>query len=99
MTGEDHIAFYGVLLATDGISDANLVARAGLDLEGEGGAARRPRLARRALAPLPRLHEGRELERAGREVLDEQVKRIEDAGGTVLETYLRKGPAAEERLG
>jgi hypothetical protein len=41
MTGEDDIAFHGVLLATDGSSDANLVARAGVDLEGKGGAARR----------------------------------------------------------
>lgn len=37
-----------------------------------------------------------ELERQGREVLDEQVKRIEDAGGTVLGTHLRKGRSAEE---
>ncbi len=37
-----------------------------------------------------------ELERQGREVLDEQVKRIEDAGGTVLGTHLQKGRAAEE---
>jgi hypothetical protein len=34
-----------------------------------------------------------ELERQGREMLDEQAKRIEDAGGTVLGTHLRKGRA------
>ena len=40
-----------------------------------------------------------ELERQGREVLDEHVKRIGDAGGTVLGTHLRKGRAAEEIVG
>ncbi len=34
MTGEDHIAFHGVLLATDGSSDANLVARAAEEIVG-----------------------------------------------------------------
>ena len=36
------------------------------------------------------------LEREARELLDEQVRRIEEAGGTVEEAHLRLGRADEE---
>ena len=100
MTGEDHVAFHGVLLATNGSSDANLVARAGVDLEGKGGAGLHVvHVWHDVPSPHLRAYMKAELERQGREVLDEQVKRIEDAGGTVLGAHLRKGRAAEEIVG
>lgn len=36
------------------------------------------------------------IEREAQEILDEQVKKIEEAGGTVTEAHLRLGRAAEE---
>lgn len=72
MTGEDHKAFHGVLLATDGSSDANLVARAGVDSRARAG-LHVVHVWHDVPSPNFRAYMKAELERQGREVLDEQV--------------------------
>jgi nucleotide-binding universal stress UspA family protein len=72
-----------ILLATDGSSEAQLAATTAADL------ARRTFLSQTELEPA-------ELAREARELLDEQVRRVEGAGGTVEEAHLRRGRADEE---
>ncbi len=87
-----------VLLATDGSREAQLAAATAADL------------ARRTDSELHLIHVGElrptflaqtelepaQLERQARELLDEQVRRVEEAGGTVEEGHLRLGRADEE---
>ena len=87
-----------ILLATDGSSEAQLAATTAADL------------ARRTDSELHVVHVGElrptflsqtelepaELAREARELLDEQVRRVEGAGGTVEEAHLRRGRADEE---
>ena len=40
--------------------------------------------------------EDKEIERSGKELLDEQAKKIEAAGGSVAQTHLRTGKPAQE---
>jgi nucleotide-binding universal stress UspA family protein len=89
-----------VLLATDGSREAELAATTAADL------------ANATNSELHLVHVGEflptvlaqtevqpaELEREARELLDEQVQRIEGAGGTVKEAHLRLGRADEEIL-
>jgi nucleotide-binding universal stress UspA family protein len=87
-----------ILLATDGSREAQLAAATAADL------------ARRTDSELHLIHVGElrptflaqtelepaQLERQARELLDEQVRRVEEAGGTVEEGHLRLGRADEE---
>ncbi len=89
-----------VLLATDGSDEAALAARTAADL------------AKATASELHVVHVGEylptffaetemepaQLEREARTLLDEQVNRIEAAGGTVTEAHLRMGRAPHEIL-
>jgi nucleotide-binding universal stress UspA family protein len=92
-----------ILLATDGSVEAQLAASTAADL------ARRTNselhvatvgadLPLYELPDYPARFEDvvREQRRQAQEVLDQQVKRIEDSGGTVNERHLREGRADEE---
>jgi nucleotide-binding universal stress UspA family protein len=87
-----------ILLATDGSREAELAAATAADLANATdselhvihvGELLPTLLAQTEVEPA-------QLEREAREVLDEQVKRIEEAGGTVKEAHLRLGRADEE---
>lgn len=87
-----------ILLATDGSREAELAATTAVDL------------AKSTNSELHVVHVGEflptmlaqtevepaQLEHEAREKLDEQVRRIEEAGGTVKEAHLRLGRADEE---
>ena len=87
-----------ILLATDGSREAELAATTAVDL------------AKSTKSELHVVHVGEflptmlaqtevepaQLEREAREQLDEQVRRIEEAGGTLKEAHLRLGRADEE---
>jgi nucleotide-binding universal stress UspA family protein len=87
-----------ILLATDGSAEAQLAATTAADLlestESElhvvyVGELRPTFLAQTELEPA-------ELERESQRLLDEQVRKVEEAGGTVKEAHLRLGRADEE---
>ena len=92
-----------ILLATDGSKEAQLAATTAADL------AQRTNSELNVVTvgpdyPLYELPEHpadfedvlREHRRGAKEVLEQQVKWIEESGGTVNETYLREGSAEEE---
>ena len=88
-----------VLLATDGSKDAALAARAAVDVcEGTGAELHVVHVwfnvPTARLKPFMRS----ELEKLGNELLEEGVKRVEDAGGLVTDTHLVEGRAADEIL-
>jgi nucleotide-binding universal stress UspA family protein len=87
-----------ILLATDGSAEAQLAATTAADLlestESElhvvyVGELRPTFLAQTELEPA-------DLERESQRLLDEQVRKVEEAGGTVKEAHLRLGRADEE---
>ena len=87
-----------ILLATDGSREAELAATTAADLANATnsqlhvvhvGELLPTFLAQTEVEPA-------QLEREARELLDEQVRRIEEAGGTVEEAHLRLGQADEE---
>jgi nucleotide-binding universal stress UspA family protein len=93
-----------ILLATDGSEDAILSARAASDISATAGSGVH---VVHALQPLPRyaypgvtaevysrVLEVRE--RAARDLLDAQKRRIDEAGGKVAKVHLRSGPAVDE---
>src|SRR5215217_4887199 len=87
-----------ILLATDGSREAELAATTAVDL------------ANGTNSELHAIHVGEflptllaqtevepaQLEREAQQLLDEQVRRLEEAGGTVKEAHLRLGRADEE---
>jgi nucleotide-binding universal stress UspA family protein len=85
-----------VLLATDGLENTTLAARAAIDLAKGGGAELH---VVHVWHSVPSVHFDRlirsGLRDAGREALEEQVRWIEEEGGTVAGTYLREGQAVE----
>ena len=88
-----------VLLATDGSKDAALAARAAVDVcEGTGAELHVVHVwfnvPTARLSPFMRT----ELHKRGNELLEEGVKRVEDAGGLVTDTHLVEGRAADEIL-
>jgi nucleotide-binding universal stress UspA family protein len=88
-----------VLLATDASKDAALAARAAVDVcEGTGAELHVVHvwfyIPTARLRPFIR----RELNKLGKELLEEGVKQVEDAGGHVSDTYLLEGRAADEIL-
>ena len=87
-----------VLLATDGSAEAQLAATTAADLATSTnselhvvhvGEWRPTYLAQTEEEPA-------ELRREARQRLDEEVRRVEEAGGTVEEAHLRQGRADEE---
>ena len=89
-----------ILLATDGSEDAALAARAAVDLSERTGAELH---VVHAWQTVPTAHFEDMVNTAfkedAREVLDEQTKKIEDAGGTVTEAHLRKDSSAQAIVG
>lgn len=86
-----------ILLATDGSEDAAQAREAAADL------ARRSDSELHLVhvwhdvpSPYGRAFVKRELRRQGQEVIDTQVKKIEDAGGTVAAAHLRGGRTQDE---
>jgi nucleotide-binding universal stress UspA family protein len=94
--------FRRILLATDGSNEAELATRAAVELAHSTGSELY--VVHVKLVPItppyPEVLDWREdLERAeceARELLDEQIKKVEDAGGTVAGTHLREEQPAEE---
>lgn len=89
-----------ILLATDGSEDADLAARAAVDLSRKTGSELH---VVHAWHTVPSPHfEGwinNALEREAREVLDEQTKKITDSGGKISGAYLKKESPAQAVLG
>jgi nucleotide-binding universal stress UspA family protein len=87
-----------ILLATDGSKEAQLAATTAVDLakstESELHVVHVGEFLPTVLAQTE--VEPAQLEREAREQLDEQVRRIEEAGGTLKEAHLRLGRADEE---
>ena len=92
-----------ILLATDGSEEAQLAAATAADLA-EKTNSELHLITVGPDYPLYELPEHpaefqdvvSENRREAKEVLEQQAKRIEESGGTVKETYLREGRAAEE---
>jgi nucleotide-binding universal stress UspA family protein len=85
-----------VLLATDGLESTTLASRAAVELAKGGGAELH---VVHVWHSVPSVHFDRlvrsGLRDAGREALEEQVRWIEEEGGTVAGTHLREGQAVE----
>jgi len=86
-----------ILLATDGSEDAAQAREAAVDL------ARKSSSELHLVhvwhdVPSPYAHAfiKRELSRQGQEILDEQVRKIEEAGGAVTEAHLKEGRISDE---
>src|SRR5215207_4999422 len=92
-----------ILLATDGSEEAQLAATTAADLAQKTNSELHlitvgPDLPLYELPEHPADFEDvlRENRREAKEMLEQQAKRIEQSGGTVKETHLREGPAADE---
>jgi nucleotide-binding universal stress UspA family protein len=93
-----------VLLATDGSEDASAATRAAVGLAERGGAELHVVHAFEFIPPREymsvalRLRSPSGFRRQGQALLDEQVARIEEAGGTVASARLRQGPPVDQIL-
>ena len=91
-----------ILLATDGSEEAELAAGAAVELAENTGSELHVMHVKLLpiTPPYPDVLDWREdlerAEREARELLDEQVKKVEDAGGTVARVHLREEEPAEE---
>ena len=86
-----------ILLATDGSEDAAQAREAAADLARRSGSELHlVHVWHDVPSPYAHAFVKRELRRQGQEVIDTQVKKIEDAGGTVAETHLRGGRTHDE---
>lgn len=96
------LVFRRILLATDGSEEAELATRVAVELANSTGSELH--VMHVNLVPLtppyPEVLDWREdleyVEGTARELLDEQVKKVEDAGGTVAGVHLREGQPVEE---
>ena len=86
-----------ILLATDGSKDANLAARTAVDLADKTGSELHVAFVLRTQDvsdyatmgfDIEKLHE-EETRQMGQRLLDEQVRQVEQAGGTVAGAHLR----------
>lgn len=95
-----------ILLATDGSEDAALAARAAVDLSKEAGSElhvvhalpRFPRYAYPGITPEVYSYVLDETYEEARRLLDEEAKRVEDGGGRVAESHIRRGQFVDEIL-
>jgi nucleotide-binding universal stress UspA family protein len=94
-----------ILLATDGSREAELAATTAADLAAKTGSELHvvtvgPDLPLYELPDYTARFEDvlREQRREAREALEQQVKKVQEAGGTVNESHLREGRADEEIL-
>lgn len=88
-----------ILLATDASEDAALAARAALDIaRGAGSEMHVVHVWRTLPSSRFEAYIRRELSREAVRLLDEQVEKVESAGGTVSGKHLREGPKADEIL-
>jgi nucleotide-binding universal stress UspA family protein len=95
-----------VLLATDGSEDAALAARAATEISGGIDAELhivhvQPQFPRYAFPGVTLELYSYVLDRTDqetRDLLDEQVRHIEESGGRVAETHTKRGPAVDEIL-
>ena len=95
-----------ILLATDGSEDAALAAQvAGEISEGTGSELHLvhvlpqfPRHAHPGITPQVYSYVLDEMYREARELLDEQVRRIQNSGGRVAETHLKRGAAVADEI-
>ena len=95
-----------ILLATDGSDDSVLAARAAVGLANDTGAElhvvhvdeARQVYPPATSGPPPPTPSKEELRRAAQELLDQQIKEIEEAGGHIEEAHLRMGRPEEEIL-
>ena len=86
-----------ILLATDGSEDAAQAREAASDLARRSGSELHlVHVWHDVPSPYGRAFVKRELRRQGQEVIDTQVKKIEDAGGTVAKAHLRGGRTSDE---
>ena len=86
-----------VLLATDGSEDAAQAREAAADLARRSGSELHlVHVWHDVPSPYAHTFVKRELRRQGQEVIDAQVKKIEDAGGTVTAAHLRGGRTSDE---
>jgi nucleotide-binding universal stress UspA family protein len=91
-----------ILLATDGSEEAELATRAAVELANSTSSELHVVLIKLLpiTPPYPEVLDWREdldrAEREARELLDEQVEKVEDAGGTVAGAHLREELPAEE---
>jgi nucleotide-binding universal stress UspA family protein len=85
-----------ILLATDGSESTRQATEAAADLAGKSGSELH---VVHVWHDVPGFAHGfvkRELRRQGQETLDEQVKKIEESGGTVTQAHLRGGRTSNE---
>jgi len=95
-----------VLLATDGSEDAALAARAAADISKETDSELHvvhvlpqfPHYAYPGVTPDIYSYVLDKTFREARNLLDERVERIKDSGARVIDTHVRRGPAADEVL-
>jgi nucleotide-binding universal stress UspA family protein len=91
-----------ILLAADGSEEAALATQAAVELANSTSSELHVVYVKLIpiLLPYPEVLDWREdleyTEREARELLNEQVKKVEDAGGTVAEVHLREEQSAEE---
>jgi nucleotide-binding universal stress UspA family protein len=86
-----------ILLATDGSDDAAKAREAAADLARRSGSELHlVHVWHDVPSPYAHAFVKRELRRQGQEVIDTQVKKIEDAGGTVAAAHLRGGRTHDE---
>jgi nucleotide-binding universal stress UspA family protein len=93
-----------ILLATDGSEDAAVATRAAMDLAQQSGSELHVVHAfefvppREYMSVALRLHSPSDFPRQGQRLLDEQVERIEKAGGVVAGAHLRTGSPVDQIL-
>jgi nucleotide-binding universal stress UspA family protein len=86
-----------ILLATDGSEDAAVATLAAIDIASRGGSELHVvHVWHDVPSPYAHSYVKRELMRQGREILDEQVKKIEDEGVEVARAHLREGRISDE---
>src|SRR5215211_3580444 len=86
-----------ILLATDGSEDAAEAREAASDLvRRTGSELHLVHVCHDVPSPYAHAFVKRELRRQGQEILDEEVRKIEEAGGSVAEAHLRGGRTSDE---
>jgi nucleotide-binding universal stress UspA family protein len=87
-----------ILLATDGSEEASLAARTAVDLADKTGSELHVAFVLRTQDvpdydtmgfDIEKPHEEEEIKQMGQRLLDEQVRRVEEAGGTVAGAHFR----------